>query len=307
MEKYQMLKAMIFNIQKYSIEDGPGIRTTVFFKGCPLRCKWCHNVESIKPHPQIVWNAVKCIGCGECIKACPQKAIIATKEGLKTDREKCTNCGACAEACPSGARELIGYEITINELIKEVEKDKPFYDNSGGGVTASGGEPTLQSEFIIEFFKKCKERGINVALDTSGFCKWERLNKILEHVDLVLYDMKVFDEKKHVEYTGISNKIILENLQKINAIGKEIWIRVPVIPIFTASEENIQQIGEYIKDFSHITRVDLLPFHKLGVSKYEKLGLDYACKDFEPPPEEEMKKYKKIMEKYNDNVRVNLP
>ncbi|MHA1785876.1 MAG: glycyl-radical enzyme activating protein, partial [Candidatus Helarchaeota archaeon] len=194
-----------------------------------------------------------------------------------------------------------------DELIKEVEKDKPFYDNSGGGVTASGGEPTLQSEFIIEFFKKCKERGINVALDTSGFCKWERLNKILEHVDLVLYDMKVFDEKKHVEYTGISNKIILENLQKINAIGKEIWIRVPVIPIFTASEENIQQIGEYIKDFSHITRVDLLPFHKLGVSKYEKLGLDYACKDFEPPPEEEMKKYKKIMEKYNDNVRVNLP
>ncbi|NHI91654.1 MAG: glycyl-radical enzyme activating protein [Candidatus Lokiarchaeota archaeon] len=301
-----MLKAMIFNIQRYSIEDGPGIRTTVFFKGCPLHCLWCHNIESIKSHPQIVWNDIKCIGCGECVKVCPQKAIRTTKQGLITDREICTNCGICAEACPSGARELIGYEITVEKLVKEVEKDKPFYNNSGGGITASGGEPTLQHDFLIEFFKQCKEHGMHVALDTSGACKWELLEKILEHVDLVLYDMKVINEKKHKEYTGVTNKLILENLRRINELRKEIWIRIPIIPQYTAFEENIESIGMYIKEFKCVSRVDLLPFHKLGVSKYLKLGLDYICKDLEPPSEGDMTTYKKIMEKYKKNVTAGL-
>ena len=295
---------MIFNIQRYSTEDGPGIRTTVFFKGCPLRCLWCHNIESIKTHPQIVWNGIKCIGCGECVKACPEKAIVAAKEGLKTNREICKNCGRCAEACPSGARELLGYEISVDDLVKEVEKDKPFYDNSNGGITASGGEPTIQYEFLLEFFKKCMERGLHVALDTSGFLKWERLEKIIENVDLILYDLKVIDEKKHEEYAGVSNKIILENLKKLNDVNKEIWIRIPIIPEYTANNENIQQIGEVIKDLKSITRVDMLPFHKLGISKYEKLDLEYACKDTEAPSEEEMKEYKEIMDKYHSNVKA---
>ncbi len=299
-----MIKAMIFNIQRYSTEDGPGIRTTVFFKGCPLRCLWCHNIESIKTHPQIVWSGIKCIGCGECLKACPEKAILKTKDGLKTDRAICKNCGLCAEACPSGARELLGYEISVDDLVKEVEKDKPFYENSNGGITASGGEPTLQHEFLIEFFKKCKEKGLHVALDTSGFTTWERLEKIIEHVDLILYDLKVLDEEKHEEYTGVSNKIILENLKKIDSSNKKIWIRIPVIPEFTANKTNIENIGKFIKDFKNISRVDLLPFHKLGISKYEKLDLEYTCKDFEPPSEEEMNEYKEILKKYHSNVKA---
>jgi len=300
-----MQKGMIFNIQRYSTEDGPGIRTTVFFKGCPLRCLWCHNIESIKTHPQIVWNHIKCIACNECIKACPEKAIIATKtEGLITDRTICKNCGRCAEACPSGARELLGYEIFVDDLVKEVLKDKPFYDNSNGGITASGGEPTIQYEFLLEFFKKCKEGELHVALDTSGFLPWERLEKILTNVDLVLYDMKVIDEEKHEEYTGVSNKIILENLKKVNDLDKEIWIRVPIIPEFTANKNNIQAIGELIKDLKNISRVDLLPFHKLGISKYEKLDLEYACKDFEAPSEEDMKSFKEIMDNYHSNVKA---
>jgi len=162
----------------------------------------------------------------------------------------------------------------------------------------------LQHEFLLEFFKKCKKKELHVALDTCGFVKWERLEKILEHVDLVLYDLKVMDEKKHEEYTGVSNKIILENLKKVNELNKEIWIRVPIIPGFTANKTNIQDIGEYIQDLKSISRVDLLPFHKFGISKYEKLDLEYACKDTEVPPEEEMKAYKEIMDKYHSNVKA---
>jgi len=293
-----MLEAMVFNIQKFSTEDGPGIRTTVFLKGCPLRCLWCHNPEGQLPHPEIVWYDVKCVGCGECVKACPEGAITASSEGLVTNRALCKNCGKCAEVCMSNARELIGRLMTLEQVLNEVKKDKVFFDTSGGGVTVGGGEPTTYPKFVTELFKRCKEEEIHTALDTCGYTKWETLEGILRYTDLVLYDLKQMDPKKHVEQTGFPLQPILENLKKIDDAGKPIWIRTPVVPGYTDSEENIRKIAEFIAELKNVERWDLLPYHKFGEPKMVRLDREYALKGLEPPPKEYMLRLKEIAHSY---------
>jgi pyruvate formate lyase activating enzyme len=271
---------IVFNIQRFSTEDGPGIRTTVFLKGCPLRCAWCHNPEGLSPRPELMWYEARCIGVRDCISACPEGALALTPEGMHIDRERCTACGACAEACPAAALEVIGREWTAEEVFAEVNKDAAFYETSGGGVTLSGGEPMRQPDFVLALARLCREEGIHVALDTCGAAAWERYERMLPLVDLVLYDLKLFAPERHRADTGVDNEHILENARRIAAAGKLMWIRTPVIPGYTADEGNIAALGEFIAgELPTVERWDLLAYTNLGRPKYHRLDLCYALED----------------------------
>ena len=285
-----------FNIQKLSTEDGPGIRTTVFFKGCPLRCRWCHNPEGIDPRPQLMWFGIRCIGCQTCVKTCENGVLKLTKDGLQINREKCLRCGNCAEACPSTALELVGKDYSVEKLFIEVEKDRPFYEQSKGGVTCSGGEATMQTQQLLEFLKICKQNQIHTALDTCGYLKWENLEKLLPYVDLVLYDLKLIDSKKHREFTGVPNELILENAKLIAKRGNTMWIRTPIIPGHTDSDENIKQIAIFIKNnlLPAVERYDLCAFVNLCKAKYERLGIDWFFKDASALKKSELERLAKV-------------
>jgi pyruvate formate lyase activating enzyme len=286
--------ALVFEIQKLSTEDGPGIRTTVFFKGCPLKCEWCHNPESIEKGQQLQWFQNKCIGCEICIETCKQEALSFEKEGLHIDRDRCIVCGKCAEECPSTALNLIGKRWNLEDLYKEIEKDKVYYTKSDGGVTVSGGEPTLQKDFILEFLKKCKQNGISTALDTCGIASKDTYLELLPYVDLILLDIKEINAEKHKEYTGVSNEKILENAEWLAEYtkehGKQLWIRTPIIPQYTASEQNIKGIGTFIVEkLQNIPeRWDLLAFNNLCVSKYDRLDKIWPLCNLNLMTEEEM-------------------
>jgi len=291
-----MKKALISNIQKFSTEDGPGIRTTVFFKGCPLKCIWCHNPEGIGFYPEIMWDEDKCIRCGECIKKCPNKAIKIINNYLITDKKMCSGCGRCVDVCPVGTRELVGKYITLREIVNEVKKDKIFYDKSGGGVTVSGGEPCLQWEFTRDLLRECKNLGIHTALDTSGYVEWSALEEILVFTDLVLYDLKLADEIEHKKYTGVKNQLILSNIKKVSKQGVPIWIRIPIIPRCTDSIENIMALKEIIKKLNNVEKIDLLVYHTLGVAKYKRLGLKYLLEESEQILDKKMEEFRKILD-----------
>lgn len=268
---------VVFNLQKFSIEDGPGIRTTVFLKGCPLRCAWCHNPEGLRAAPDLVWYAARCVGVRDCLAACPVGALALTPAGMQVDRARCTTCGACVEACPAAALELLGRRWEPAALVAELLKDRVFYESSGGGVTFSGGEPLLQADFLAEVLPLCRAAGLHVAVETCGAVAWERYERVLSWVDLVLLDLKLLDRERHRAATGQSNDLILANARRLAASGVPLWIRTPVIPGYTADLENIRAIGCFIQEaLPTVARWDLLAYTHLGGPKYERLALPYA-------------------------------
>ena len=287
-------KSLVIDILRGTMHDGPGLRTTVFFKGCPLNCLWCQNPEGIKPGAEIWWEERKCIRCLACKEACPADAVLEDENGLHRSEAKCTLCGACVEACPAQAMSFASQEWTVDLLVEEALKDKDYYQAFGGGVTASGGEPLLQHKFVTEFFKRLKEKGINTALDTCGFAPAEALHSVLLYTDCVLYDIKIFDPALHKMYTGQSNEIILENLidiaHRIRKAGREgnprnqdmkLWLRTPLIPGATATEENISAIGGFICDnlSDVVERWELCAFNSACGGKYKKMGQTWTYED----------------------------
>lgn len=270
----------VFNIQRFSIEDGPGIRTTVFMKGCPLRCVWCHNPEGLELKPQLMWFDVRCIGARDCMGACPKKALELTRSGMVIDRLACDACGACAEACPAGALEVAGKEYTPADALAEVMRDEAFYRNSGGGVTVSGGEPTMQPRFTEEFLRSCRQSGLHTALDTCGYSSADALERLLGYADMVLLDLKLLDDKRHRELTGVGLGPILESARLVTKSGKPLWIRTPVIPGCTDSEENIGALAAFIGDeLRTVERWDLLAFNNTCGAKYRRLDMTWRLED----------------------------
>ncbi len=265
------MNGTIFNIKRYSIHDGPGIRTTVFLKGCPLSCIWCHNPEGIQQGSGFFFDAKLCLNCLRCVQSCSLGSITKSKELIKIDLERCSHCDECVNACPTNALRKNGRNYLTDELMEVILKDIPFYDESGGGVTFSGGEPLYQLEFLHEMLMKCKERGIHTVVDTSGYCYSDKLKEIVDLVDLFLYDIKCIDDIKHGKYTGVSNSIIKENLRFLISQKKCIWIRIPLIPGLTDNDENIDGIIDLLKGMGFFGRVHLLPYHDLSGTKEMKM------------------------------------
>lgn len=265
------MKAKIFDIKRFAVHDGDGIRTTVFFKGCPLKCVWCHNPEGIDFNPELAYYEHKCMGCGECVKTCPMGAHTISENGHMFDHEKCKVCGKCEEACFNDALKLYGKEMSVLELMPILLEDRDFYENSGGGVTLSGGECLMQAEFCAELLKKLKENNIHTAVDTCGFVSKEALDKVMPYTDIFLYDLKAFDEDVHIKCTGQSNKVILENLKYLDSCGKNIEIRIPYVPEF--NNDQIEKIAEFLKERKNITKVKVLPYHNYADSKYAALNI----------------------------------
>ena len=264
------MKATIFDIERNSYVDGPGIRTTVFFKGCNLKCMWCHNPESQSLKKEILFYKNKCTGCGRC-------------DGLSVDNENFM--------CFNDAKEICGKDYTIDEVFKEIIKDKSYYENSGGGVTFSGGECMMQADFLLEILKKCKEDDIHTAVDTAGNIKWEVFEKIIPYTDLFLYDIKVMDNEKHKKYTGVENDLILENLKKLLKLNLPVWIRIPVIPSVNDSNDDMMKIKSFFEENGYPEKIELLPYHAMGEHKYEALGIE--LKHFDVPDDAQLKKYHK--------------
>ena len=287
------MKTLIFDIYKGTTHDGPGTRDTVFFKGCPLNCKWCHNPEGIDFDNGVWYDKGLCINCGECVKLCRNGAISLTSNGININTF-CKKCFMCAEYCPAKAITKIAEEYMLEDLVQEILKDKEYFDVSGGGVTVSGGEATYHAEFVSEFFRIMKQNGINTALDTSGFCDRNALNRILENTDIVLYDLKVIDGALHKAWTGVDNGIILENIKNIK--NKRLWIRTPIIPMFTASEHVIKDIAHFIKEniANEVERWELCAFNNSCYKKYLKLNKEWEFKHAELITVEEAKRFLEI-------------
>jgi len=290
---------IIFNIQRFSIHDGPGIRTTVFLKGCPLRCFWCHNPEGLRPKPEIQFFSARCIGCGECVRVCPEGAQQITPEGVRIyDRSLCLVCGKCVETCYAESLQITGREVGIPEVLREVLADRTFYETSGGGVTLSGGEPLLQHQFSLALLAACKEEHLHTAVETTTCCKWEYIEAALPVTDLFMVDIKLMDPEKHRAATGVSNQLILENIHKLAATEKPILFRVPVVPGVNDTPEEIGAIAEFVRSLRDgqewqnnpqhhpdpsqpppLHELELLTFHRMATDKYRSLGLEYRAAD----------------------------
>ena len=299
------VKGTIFNIQHYCIHDGPGIRTNIFVKGCPLRCLWCQNPESQLVQNQVMFDMDKCNGCRTCVEACPVSAIGLVNGKAKTDRKLCSGCGKCVKACRQEARSMMGKENTAGEAFRQVAQDKLFYDNSGGGITITGGEPLAQPQFSRAVLQLCKEAKINTAIETCGFAKWDVLKSVLENVDVVLYDVKHMDTSEHKKCTGVGNELILDNLKRLsNELKMPVVARTPIVPGYNNSKENIKAMAKFLSEkIPTCVEVNLLPYHNLGEGKNEQL--EEEKKEFKsfPPSEEEMEQLKEIIADHGLNVK----
>lgn len=300
----RLIRGVIFDIKRYAIHDGPGIRTTIFMKGCPLNCWWCHNPEGISPKPEIMYFEYKCIHCHTCAKVCPQKAITFDENDVQhINRELCDGCGICAKFCPPNALRLVGRVISLEELISEIEKDIKFYDSSEGGVTFSGGEPLFQPEFLREALKACKERYIHTAVDTSGYASTEVVASILPYTDLFLYDIKLFDEREHILYTGVSNKPIKKNLVFLVENKANIILRFPIIPGITDTKHNVKGWVDFLQNLEGLHEIDLLPYHDVG-EKYHRLGKEYLMPVHYAPSRETLRWIKEEFEAIGLKVKI---
>ncbi len=295
-------EGIIFKIERFRLDDGPGIRTTIFVKGCPLRCLWCSNPEGQNPYPEKVYNESLCIkGCEECIRVCPTNAISRNTEGkIVFNMDRCIRCYRCLEVCHAQSLIKVGERVTVEKVLKEVKKDVLFYQETGGGITVSGGEPLTNPGFTQELLKSCKKRGIHTVLDTSGYGEIEG---VLKYTDLVLYDIKHIDPIEHQKYTGVTNEIILENAKRISQKNVPMIIRVPIIPGVNNSRENINKLIEFLKEL-RLIRVELLPYHRLGVDKYKMIGKRYELKSLKLPTKDDLNLIKELFKIHNINCKI---
>lgn len=293
-----MKNALICNIEKYATHDGPGIRTVVFFKGCPLKCQWCGNPETQSTKNELYYNSKKCISCGNCIKICKKSALSLKNNLINIDRNKCIACGECTDVCPMNAINLVAKEMNVNDVFKEIIKDEIFYNNSGGGVTLSGGEVLSNFDFALELLKKCKENYINTAIETSGFGKTKELLRLSEFCDLVMFDIKNMCNETHKKFIGVDNSLILKNLEQLSKFHKNIIIRVPLIPTINDSANNIEKtVALALKN--NIKEIHLLPYHSLGKEKYNQLNRSYSLSEMKTPSNDNIEILKNIIEKNN--------
>jgi pyruvate formate lyase activating enzyme len=297
-------KGIVFDIQRYSLEDGPGIRTAVFLKGCPLDCVWCSNPESRIMQPELAYFFSNCKKCGNCIKRCSLQAIVITDSGVKIDRSRCNLCAACVQECVNSALEIIGKEMSVEGIIREVVRDKPFYEDSKGGLTLTGGEPTYQNQFSTNILKAAKYEGIHTAIETCGYARWTELKKLLNYTDLVLFDVKIISDELSKEYTGCGSKFILENLKRIDSTGKTIFLRFPLIPCITDSLENLEAVADIAKGLKNVAEIDILPFHQYGKHKYRSLGYSYMLYNHEPVQRNEAMKVAEFFTRAKLNVKL---
>ncbi len=298
----EILSGLIFDIQRYSIHDGPGIRTTVFLKGCPLRCLWCQNPESIRKERDILFDQEKCTECGMCEKVCKEDAINLENE-KRVNRERCTYCGECADNCYAKALRMAGELMTVDEVLEEVKKDLAFYKKSSGGMTLSGGEPMMHPTFSGAILNKCQSTGIHTCIETSGFAPWDSFEEVLPHTDLILYDLKVMNPEKHEEFIGASNDLILNNAELLIEEDIDLEFRMPLIPSYNSNNENIEKLSKFLNELGR-EQIHILPYHDLAVTKYRQLGKDYPLSDLDRPSENLLEKTKKKFEDNGISVRI---
>lgn len=297
-------QGLIFDIQRYSVHDGPGIRTLVFLKGCPLRCRWCSNPESQKAGPELGFRRALCIGCGICVDVCSRRAIWLKDAFVEVDRSKCDLCGECVKVCSPDALSIVGRWVTVEQVLAEVERDLIFYETSQGGITVSGGEPLAQAHFVKALLKACKARGMTTAIETAGYAPWSSMERVIRYADLVLYDLKHIDPVVHRQLIGVSNRPILENTRRIANLGVPLTVRCPVVPGFNDNPHDMEVLFRFVANLPGVKQVDLIPYHRLGESKYAMLGRDYALKEVRPPARQDLERLTQLANRRGLEVNI---